>query len=232
MPAQGVLPEPVRLPSPPSVFAEGDDVPVGRLHVITDTRPDRAPVDLARAALSVGAPVVQVRAKQASDRMLFDLACRLVDLCAEAGAQCIVDDRPDIALAAHAAGAHLGADDLPVHAARRVVGSAFVLGATTRDPVRARHLVAQGASYLGVGPAFSTTTKEGLPEPLGPSGIGTVASAVTVPVIAIGGVTAERVPELVAAGAHGVAVVTEVSNAADPAAAVARLLRALGERVS
>ncbi|MDQ1628230.1 MAG: thiamine-phosphate pyrophosphorylase [Actinomycetota bacterium] len=202
---------------------------VGRLHVITDTRPGRPTVEVVRAALSAGAPVVQVRAKQAGDRELFDLACRVVDLCRASGAQCLVDDRTDIALAAAAAGAHLGAQDLPVHAARRIVGPAFVLGATARDPAGARELVAQGATYLGVGPAHLTNTKAGLPEPLGPAGVGAVAGAVTVPVIAIGGVTADRVPALVAAGAHGVAVVTEVSDAADPAAAVSALLRALGD---
>lgn len=207
-------------------------MPVGRLHVITDTRPGRRPLDVVRAALCAGAPVVQVRAKHASGRELYELACRVVDLCAEAGAACIVDDRPDVAMAVRAAGAHLGAGDLPVHAARRVLGPALLLGATAREPVGARDLVAQGASYLGVGPAYATTTKDGLPGPLGATGIAAVASAVTVPVIAIGGVTAARVPQLVAAGAHGVAVVSEVSDAADPAAAVRRLLLALGDKPS
>lgn len=201
--------------------------PVGRLHVVTDTRPGRRPVDVVRAALSAGVPVIQVRAKQASDRELYDLACRVAGLCAEAGAQCLVDDRPDVAVAVGAAGVHLGADDLPVPAARRVVGPELVVGATARDPQTARELVAQGAGYLGVGPAYATATKTGLPQPLGPAGVGAVASAVPVPVIAIGGVTADRIPALVAAGAHGVAVVSEVSDAADPAAAVAALLRAL-----
>jgi thiamine-phosphate pyrophosphorylase len=204
-------------------------VTIGRLHVITDARAGRPSLEVVRAALSAGAPVVQVRAKQTSDRALYELACRVVDLCTEAGAQCIVDDRPDVALAVRATGAHLGAEDLPVHAARRVVGPTLVLGATTRDPAGARELVAEGATYLGVGPAYPTATKDGLPHPLGPSGVAAVASAVTVPVIAIGGVTADRVPDLVEAGVHGVAVVSEVSEAADPAAAVRRLLQALGE---
>lgn len=204
-------------------------MPVGRLHVVTDARPGRRPLEVVRAALSAGAPVVQVRAKQASDRELFDLAGRVSGLCTAAGAQCIVDDRPDIALAVRAAGAHLGADDLPVDAARRVVGPAFVLGATTRGPTEARAAVAHGASYVGVGPAYATATKDGLPAPVGPAGVRAVAAAVAVPVVAIGGVTAQRVPELLAAGAHGVAVVSEVSDAADPAEAVRRLLRALGE---
>src|SRR5436189_202437 len=82
-----------------------------------------------------------------------------------------------------------------------------------RDPVAAQAAVAAGATYLGVGPAFATRTKHGLPDPLGAAGIRAVAAAVTVPVIAIGAVTAARVPALLAAGAYGVAVVTAISDA-------------------
>ncbi|TFV81185.1 thiamine phosphate synthase, partial [Blastococcus sp. CT_GayMR20] len=87
--------------------------------------------------------------------------------------------------------------------------------------------VAEGADYLGVGPAYPTTTKTGLPDALGPARIGAVAAAVPVPIIAIGGITAERVSDLLAAGAAGVAVVGAVSGAADPTEATRRLLRAL-----
>jgi thiamine-phosphate pyrophosphorylase len=87
--------------------------------------------------------------------------------------------------------------------------------------------VAAGASYLGVGPAYPTSTKDGLPPAIGPSGIGAVAGAVPVPVIAIGGITAARVHEVLAAGAYGVAVVGAVSGAADPARATADLLYAV-----
>jgi len=200
---------------------------VGRLHVVTDTRPGRRPLEAVRAALGAGAPVVQVRAKTATDRELYDLTVRVARLCDTAGALCLVDDRPDVAVAAGAAGVHLGADDLPLHAARRVLGPVPTIGATARDPATARALVAEGASYLGVGPAYPSATKAGLPDPLGPAGVGAVAGAVDVPVVAIGGIVSGRVPELIAAGAYGVAVVSEISDAADPAAATRRLLRAL-----
>ena len=91
----------------------------------------------------------------------------------------------------------------------------------------AREAVAAGASYLGVGPCHATTTKTGLPDPIGPAGVRAVVDAVDVPVIAIGGVTAARVPALRAAGAYGVAVVGAVSHAADPAQATAELIGAL-----
>ena len=200
---------------------------VGRLHVVTDTRPGRHPLAVVAGALRAGAPVVQVRAKGWTDRALHALALRVQALCAEAGALCLVDDRPDVAVAVGAAGTHLGADDLPLAAARRVVGPGHLLGGTARDADGGRALVAEGADYLGVGPAYATGTKEGLPAPLGAAGVGAVAAAVAVPVVAIGGVTAARVPDLLAAGAHGVAVVSEVSDAADPERAARALLDAL-----
>lgn len=203
---------------------------LGRLHLITDTRPGREPLAVLRAALPVARSelVVQVRvADDATDRAAYDLARRVAALCARYGATCLVNDRLHVALAVGAAGGHVGADDLPVGAARAVLGSTAVLGATARDPQTAAEAVAAGASYLGVGPYRPTTTKDGLPTAIGADGVRAVARAVDVPVIAIGGVTAEDVPALRAAGAYGVAVVGALSGAADPARATAELLGAL-----
>jgi thiamine-phosphate pyrophosphorylase len=121
----------------------------------------------------------------------------------------------------------VGAEDLPVAAARAVLGDEALLGGTAREPDEARAAVAAGVDYLGVGPCYPTTTKELPVPPGGAERIARVCAAVPVPVIAIGGVSVARVPELIAAGAYGVAVVGEVSAAADPAAAVTALLRAL-----
>lgn len=200
---------------------------LGRLHVITDPRGGRVALELVAATLAGGAPVVQVRAKGRTDRELLDFASRVVGLCRTHGATCLVNDRVDVAVAAGAHGTHVGADDLPVDAVRRVGGPGHLVGGTSRDPDHAATLVAAGADYLGVGPAYATGSKDGLPDPLGPDRIGAVARAVPVPVIAIGGVTAQRVPALLAAGAYGVAVIGAVNNAADPAAATRALLAAL-----
>jgi thiamine-phosphate pyrophosphorylase len=199
------------------------------LHVLTDAAGGAAALAIVRAAVAAGAPVVQVRVKGGTDRVLHDFARSVVEICRDAGATCLVNDRVDIALAVGAHGTHLGADDLPLAAARRVAGPDHLIGGTARDPERARLLIAEGADYLGVGPAYPTGTKTGLPDALGPAGIGAVAGAVQVPVIAIGGITAERVPALLAVGAAGVAVVGAVSAAADPGAATAELLRVLAE---
>lgn len=203
---------------------------LGRLHVITDTRSGADPVAVLRAALSTGPGLVaQVRvADDTTDREAYELAGRCLALCRRYGATCLVNDRLDVALAVGADGAHVGADDLPPAAARRVLGPAAILGVTARTPAAARAAASAGATYLGVGPAYPTATKNGLPAPLGPAGIAAVAVEVpAVPVIAIGGVTAGRISDLLAAGAYGVAVVGVVSAAADPARATRALLDAL-----
>lgn len=203
---------------------------LGRLHLVTDTRPGRDPLAVVRAALGVAGAelVVQVRVEDsATDREAYDLARRVIELCSPVGATCLVNDRLHVALAVNAAGGHVGALDLPVDAARRVLGSEAILGVTAREPDTAASAVAAGASYLGVGPCHLTSTKEGLPPPIGADGVRAVAGAVDVPVIAIGGVTAATVPALLAAGAHGVAVVGALSGAADPARVTAELLGAL-----
>jgi thiamine-phosphate pyrophosphorylase len=202
-------------------------VALGRLHVVTDTRPGRDPIRVVDAALAAGAPVVQVRGKALTDAGLYELASRVSDRCAQHGALCLVNDRPDVAVAVGAGGAHVGVDDLPVAAARRVLGPDRVLGATARDADTAVAFEAAGASYLGVGPAYATSTKAGLPPPLGPAGVGRVAAAVSIPVIAVAGVTPSGVEALLAAGAYGVAVISAVSDAEDPARATAALLAAL-----
>lgn len=200
---------------------------VGGLHVLTDARAGREVLSVVAAAVAAGAPVVQVRAKDCTDRALYELARQVVEICDAHAATCIVDDRVDIALAAGAAGTHLGAGDLPMAAARSLAGPGHLLGGTARTAESARALVDDGADYLGVGPAFPTATKSGLPTALGPAGVAAVVSAVDVPVIAIGGITPARIPSLTAVGALGVAVVTAVSDAPDPGAATRELLAAL-----
>ncbi|BCB86761.1 thiamine phosphate synthase [Phytohabitans suffuscus] len=204
--------------------------PFPRLHLITDTRPGREPLAVVAAALKVAGSglAVQVRVEDgATDREAYELAARVRALCAEARATCLVNDRLHIALAVGADGGHVGALDLPVEAARRVLGPRAILGATAREPATAKAAVDGGASYLGVGPAYATTTKDGLPPPIGVEGIAAVAGAVGVPVIAIAGVTAERIPELRAAGAYGVAVIGALSAAPDPYRATEALRDAL-----
>nr|BFF27528.1 hypothetical protein GCM10025732_54930 [Glycomyces mayteni] len=215
-----------------------------RLHVITDTRasaaraigaaaPQRDPLDVAlktvAAALAAGARLIQVRPEDHyTDRAAFDFAAAVADLCDAYGAVCLVNDRVHIAQAVGADGVHLGAEDLPLDAARRLLPAA-IIGGTCRDPESARAARRAGADYLGVGPVWGTTTKTGLPQPIGLEGLAAVCAAVDLPVIAIGGITAERAALCREAGAHGVAVVGAIAAADDPAAATAELLAAVDE---
>ncbi len=203
---------------------------IARLHLITPTRLDdhaRAATD---AALAAGVRCVQVRRKDGTDRERLAEALDLVARCRAVDATCLVDDRVDLALAAGADGVHVGLDDLPVAEARRLLGPGAIVGGTCRTPDDARRAADDGASYVGVGPVFGSTTKTvGLPEPIGPAGIAAVAAAVDLPVIAISGITVEHVPALLDAGAHGVAVIAAVYGAPSPGEAAAHLLAALGE---
>jgi thiamine-phosphate pyrophosphorylase len=196
-----------------------------RLHLVTGVRP----LETVRAAVQVAAPgelAVQVRVEDdVTDRAAYELTLAVLAVCRPAGVLCLVNDRLDVAVAADADGAHVGADDLPVTADRTVLGPAAVLGATCRNPADGRAAVAAGATYLGVGPAYASSTKDGLPPPIGPAGVGAVAAAVDRPVVAIGGVTPERVAELRAAGAYGVAVVGAIAR--DPERVTADFCKAL-----
>lgn len=208
------------------------------LHLITDARPGRQPLTVVAAAIAAARRLggchrlaIQVRVEDdVSDRDAYELADAVLELCRPHGVWCLVNDRLHVALAIGADGGHVGADDLPVAVARRVLGPARVLGATCRDVAAARAARRAGATYLGVGPAFETGTKTGLPDPLGPAAVGAVAAAVPdTPIVAIGGVTAGNARSLIGAGAAAVAVVGAVAAAADPARATGELLRVLSE---
>lgn len=203
------------------------DRSVPRLHVVVPDAPDDRVLAVVDAALAGGAPCIQVRSKRRSDRELFDLACAVVERCRRAGARCVVDDRVDVALASGADGVHVGADDLPVAAVRELARDRLLVGATARDAATARAHVGAGADYVGVGPVFGTASKAGLPRPFGPDGLRAVTAAVGVPVIAIAGITRDRVGAVLAAGAHGVAVIGAVADAPDPGAATRALLDTL-----
>jgi thiamine-phosphate pyrophosphorylase len=114
---------------------------------------------------------------------------------------------------------------------RRLVGPNLFVGGTARDPGTGRRLVEEGASYLGVGPTFATRSKSGLPEPIGVAGVRAVASAVSVPVIAIAGITAQSVDEVIEAGAWGVAVIGAISDAPDPHSATHEMVLAVSKAV-
>jgi thiamine-phosphate pyrophosphorylase len=207
---------------------------VGRLHVLTDVarqgRFDHA--ELARLALAGGADAIQYREKSGSTRGMIGIARVLIGICRERGACLIVNDRLDVALAADADGVHFGLEDFPVSRARTILGPDRVIGASARTVEEAVAGMRAGADYIGAGPVYATGSKPDASPPIGAAGLRAIVRAVEIPVIAIGGVTAERVSEVLAAGAHGIAVIEAVACDPDPTAATRQLREALDAPVS
>lgn len=202
-----------------------------RLIVVTDPQlaGPRGVVGIVRAALAAGAPAVQLRDKIATARELAELARLLLPDALEARALLFINDRLDVALAAGAHGVHLGPDDIPVADARRISPPELLIGFSTDAPDRARRAQADGASYIGCGAVFGTTTKQGLrDERIGTARLDEVARGVGIPVVGIGGISEANIHEVAATGASGAAVVGAVMQAEDVAGAVRRLLGVWG----
>jgi thiamine-phosphate pyrophosphorylase len=177
---------------------------------------------LARTLADAGATIIQLRAKPLGAGDLSRLAAELVAPLAASRCRLIVNDRADVALVAGAAGVHLGDQDLPVVAARAVIGARGIIGYSTHDEADLARADAMEADYLGFGPIFESPTKPGARDPRGIEALERVsAHAGDTPVVAIGGVTLEQAPALWAAGAASVALISEIERAPDPA----RLLR-------
>ncbi len=203
---------------------------LGRLHVITDeTLQARfSHVELARLAAAGGADVVQFREKRPwTTRALVRAAAALRDVLAGTGTALVIDDRVDVAAAVGVAAVHLGRDDLDVACARRLLGPGAIIGGTANSLEEAQRVAGLDVDYLGVGPVFGTASKANPAPALGLEGLRAIVAAVGKPVIAIGSITAERIPAVLDAGAHGVAVLSAVVGHEDPAGAARRLRRAI-----
>jgi thiamine-phosphate pyrophosphorylase len=204
--------------------------PIGKLHVITDmTIQDRfSHIGLAMMAVKGGADTIQFREKWMGSRVALEAGEVIRRLCRETGVTFIVNDRVDIAMALDADGVHLGQRDLPVREARRLIGPSKLIGGSASTADEAKQLELEGADYIGFGHVYPTSSKNKPGEPKGPDALREASSAVTVPVIAIGGIDASNLTPVIAAGAWGVAVIGAVCGAEDPLAATAELATALG----
>lgn len=207
--------------------------PLPRLYAIVDVEVcDRLgwpPRDLARAYLRGGATVLQLRAKRLPGAVFLDLALAVVDEARSAGARVIVNDRADLAVMSSAAGVHVGQEDLSPADVRAVVGAERVVGLSTHTPSQVMEALALPISYLAIGPVFGTTTKDTGYEGVGCDAVRRAVDAAAsrqVPVVAIGGITLETAPSVIAAGASSVAVITDLVTA-DPEARVRAYLRRL-----
>ena len=177
-------------------------------------------------ALAGGCDLLQLRDHHASDDELLDAAERFRAACDEHGALFVVNDRPEIALQAGADGVHVGQDDLPVDAVRRLVGDDVFIGLSTHSPEQFDAALASGADYLSAGPIWETPTKAGRPA-AGLEYIRYAAAHATKPWFAIGGIGLENIGEVVAAGAERAVVVRAIRDADDPRAVASALKSAL-----
>jgi len=182
------------------------------------------------AAIEGGVGVVQLREKDRTVRERYEMGRAVREQCREAGVTFVVNDRVDLAQALDADGVHLGEEDLPVPVARELLGAEAVIGRSVSTVTEAEAAEDAGADYLGVGTVYRTGSKDDIPEEthgVGPERVAEIAAAVDIPLVGIGGITAENAGEVAEAGADGVAVITAITRADDPAAATA----ALGEAV-
>lgn len=169
----------------------------------------RVLIDCVREALEGGVTLVQYRAKTASSAEMYAEALQLKALCDSFNVPLIINDRLDIAMAVGAAGVHLGQDDLPCAAARKLLGEDYLIGVSAHNPAEAKAALQSGADYLGCGAVFGTATKADVKK-LGTDGLAAICKAKGLPVVGIGGVTADNYREVRAAGADGAAIVSGI----------------------
>ena len=193
---------------------------VGRLHVITDEvlQDQFTHAELAAAAAAGGADVIQYREKRPiSTREMIRVTGLMSLACEDLGATLLIDDRVDVAAAVGATAVHLGREDLPPEVARQILGPDAIIGGTANAVEEAVKVARQPVDYLGVGPVFGTTSKGNRAAPmLGLERFAEICAAVDKPVIGIGNITIDRVADVLAAGAYGVAVLSAVVCQDDP----------------
>lgn len=202
------------------------------LYPILDAGPgvtDRRVITLLRSVAVPGVKLVQLRCKGVSDRAFYDMAVGVAAAARSLGLALVVNDRPDIAAAVQADGVHLGTDDLPLTAARRVLPPGAFVGRSTDTPEEARDAAEAGADYVAWGAVFGTATKpDAAQQTDGAATLARVRTAMPagVPLVAIGGVTADRLPVVAGAGADAFATIGALRDAADPEAEARRLVAA------
>jgi len=175
-----------------------------------------------RQVISGGATCLQVRLKDASAREMLDFATLVLGVARPLGIPVVVNDRVDVALAAGADGVHVGEEDLPVVWARRLAGPAMVVGASAASVEAARQAQADGADYVGVGPVFRSPTKPNV-EPIAPDLIPAIRREISLPIVAIGGITIHNLHVPIRQGADGIAIISALRQCLTPGEVASRL---------
>jgi thiamine-phosphate pyrophosphorylase len=199
------------------------------LYLITDrhTAGGRPIISVVREALTGGIRAVQLREKDLSSRELFLLASEMRIITRDFGAILIINDRLDIAEAVDADGVHLGAGSLPVAEARRLLKTDMLIGYSAHGIEESLQAEAAGADFITFGPVYFTSSKASYGAPLGISKLTEAAAKLAIPVFALGGVNKSSIPEILAAGAKGISLISAVMSDNDPKAAAESLLKTL-----
>jgi thiamine-phosphate pyrophosphorylase len=177
----------------------------------------RSHLDIVRAGLAAGADVIQLREKDAGADRLLSIALEARALLDNSGGECllIINDMVDVAIASRADGVHVGRDDTGARETRAACGPSMLLGVSASTLGEAKRAEDEGADYLGVGPIFETPSKADAAPPMGIQGLRLISEAVSIPIVAIGGINEDNAESVLEAGADGVAVISAVCTAAD-----------------
>ena len=204
------------------------------LYLITDRlqTAGRALPAVVAEALRGGLQAVQLREKDLTAGQLFELAVELRQLTRQFGAKLLINDRVDVALAVAADGVHLGKGGLPVAEARRILGRDRLIGYSAHCADEAVQAQVAGADFVTLGPVYSTPSKEQYGDPLGLQVLTDASRMVAIPVFALGGVKQSSVAEVLHAGARGIALISAVNSAPDPALETQSLLRTISHHAA
>lgn len=198
---------------------------IAGIYVITDEQltPGRTHLEIARAAISGGARIIQLRDKTADDSRLIEVGSEIVRFTTRAGALFIVNDRVEVAIACGADGVHIGQEDQPIQEVRKLFPRG-IIGVSVSTIEEALAAEEAGADYIGVGSIFSTSTKSDAGPPIGIEGLAAIRKVCKIPIVAIGGISLENIREIARAGADSAAVISAVVCAEDMKAATAALI--------
>lgn len=202
------------------------------LYYVTDTplSSERGVVATALAAVQGGAGIVQLRDPSAKAGWLVDMGRALVAALEPLGVPLVINDRPDVAHAVGAAGVHVGQGDLPPEAVRAILGPDAIIGLSITHPDEMACVPWHLIDHIGVGPVLSKGIKPDAAEPMGLDGLARCVGLARKPVVAIGGMIVDMVPDVLAAGADGIAVVAAIAGAADPEDAAAAFRTAIAHQ--
>ncbi len=171
--------------------------------------------EVAKRLMENGVKLIQIRYKGSSDRTFYEEAVHAVRLASSFDARIIVNDRVDIAHVSGAHGVHLGEEDFPPKAARAILGHRSIIGVSTHSSSKALETLDQDIDYIAMGPIYDTKTKELKHLPLGPQAISKIRAFVQKPIVAIGGISMDRIPEVIKSGADSIAVISDLLGSDD-----------------